>query len=127
MPYVRKWDSQSRSGTSFKYGGESLQMKHREFKPEANKRRCGRRGPELLRPCFKGTSCSALTSRELQGFTLIELLVALAIGMIITAASLPVLGSVMSRMRVNSAVTSISTTIAKTRYRSIRNSDIYTL
>jgi hypothetical protein len=33
----------------------------------------------------------------------------------------------MSRMRLNSAVASISTAISKTRYRSIRNSDIYTL
>ena len=62
-----------------------------------------------------------------EGFTILELLVVLAIGIILTAATVPVLGSAMSRMRLNSAVASISTAISKTRYRSIRNSDIYTL
>jgi prepilin-type N-terminal cleavage/methylation domain-containing protein len=73
--------------------------------------------------------CTALRAPRpiSRGFTLIELLVALAIGIILTAATVPVLSSTMSRMRLNSAVASISTAISKTRYRSIRNSDIYTL
>jgi prepilin-type N-terminal cleavage/methylation domain-containing protein len=62
-----------------------------------------------------------------EGFTILELLVVLAIGIILTAATVPVLSSTMSRMRLNSAVASISTAISKTRYLSIRNSDIYTL
>lgn len=62
-----------------------------------------------------------------EGFTILELLVVLAIGIVLTAATVPVLGSAMSRMRLNSAVASISTAISKTRYLSIRNSDIYTL
>jgi prepilin-type N-terminal cleavage/methylation domain-containing protein len=62
-----------------------------------------------------------------KGFTLIELLAVLAIGVILTAAAVPILSSTMSRMQLNSAVDSISTVMSKTRYRSIRNSDIYTL
>ena len=70
---------------------------------------------------------SAGAARLSAGFTLIELLVVVAISIVLTAASVPVLSSAMSRMRLNSAVASISTAISKTRYRSIRNSDVYTL
>jgi prepilin-type N-terminal cleavage/methylation domain-containing protein len=61
------------------------------------------------------------------GFTMIELLIAMAIGTILTVMSIPVVSSAMSQMRMNSGVTALSTTISKTRYRAIRNSDIYTL
>ena len=62
-----------------------------------------------------------------KGFTIVELLVVMAIGIVIAAMSIPITQSALSSMRMNSAVSSISTTISKTRYRAIRNSDIYTL
>ena len=61
------------------------------------------------------------------GFTMIELLVALAIGTILTVMSIPVMRTTMSRMRMNSGVASITTVITKTKYRAIRNSDVFTL
>ena len=61
------------------------------------------------------------------GFSIVELLIAMAVAAVLVAMSVPVMNSTMSRMRMNSAATSISTAISKTRYRSIRNSDIYTL
>jgi len=73
---------------------------------------------------LQSRSSEALRAR---GFSLIELLAVLAIGVIMTAVAVPILSSTMSRMRLDSAVSSISTVISKTRYRSIRNSDIYTL
>jgi len=48
-----------------------------------------------------------------EGFTIIELLVVLAIGIVLTAATVPLLSSAMSRMRLNSAVASISTAMSK--------------
>jgi prepilin-type N-terminal cleavage/methylation domain-containing protein len=61
------------------------------------------------------------------GFSLVELLIAMAVGAVLVAMSVPVLSSAMSRMRMNSANSAISTAISKTRYRSIRNSETYTL
>lgn len=61
------------------------------------------------------------------GFTLAELLITMAVAAVLTALSVPVLKSTMSRMRMNSAVSSISTAIGNARYSAIRNSDIYTL
>ena len=72
------------------------------------------------RKAFSGSVASG-------GFTMPELLVALAIGTVLTVMSVPVVKSAMSRMRMNSSVASITTAISKTRYRSIRNSDVYTL
>jgi prepilin-type N-terminal cleavage/methylation domain-containing protein len=68
-----------------------------------------------------------LGHRALKGFTVIELLVVLAIGTVLTVMSIPVIGNALSRMRLNSAVSSVTTTISKTHYRAIRNSDIYTM
>jgi prepilin-type N-terminal cleavage/methylation domain-containing protein len=87
---------------------------------------------DMRRPAQRATThspdCRVGRSTRLdEGFTILELLVVLAIGIILTAATVPLLSSTMSRMRLNSAVASISTAISKTRYRSIRNSDIYTL
>jgi prepilin-type N-terminal cleavage/methylation domain-containing protein len=62
-----------------------------------------------------------------KGFTVAELLIAMVVGVILTAMSVPVLSSTMSRMKMNSATSSISSAITKSRYRSIRNSDIFTL
>jgi Tfp pilus assembly major pilin PilA len=61
------------------------------------------------------------------GLSLPELVIGMAIAAILTAMSVPVVNSTMSRMRMNSAVSSISTAISKARYQAIRNSDIYTL
>jgi prepilin-type N-terminal cleavage/methylation domain-containing protein len=71
------------------------------------------------------TSSSAKTTDT--GFTVIELLVAMAIAAILMAMSVPVIGGTMSRMKMNSATSSISGAITKGRYRAIRNSDTYTL
>jgi len=68
----------------------------------------------------------ALTRRS-AGVTLLELLIGMAVAAVLTAMSVPVVKSTMSRMRMNSAVSAISASITKTRYQAIRNSDIYTL
>src|SRR5690348_1882534 len=80
----------------------------------------------LTRYSHSSQDVTSVYSRS-KGFTIIELLVVMAIGLVIAAMSIPVVQSALSSMRLNSAVTSISTTISKTRYRAIRNSDIYTL
>jgi prepilin-type N-terminal cleavage/methylation domain-containing protein len=61
------------------------------------------------------------------GLSLPELMIGMAVAAVLTAMSVPVVNSTMARMRMNSAVNSISTAISKARYQAIRNSDIYTL
>jgi len=61
------------------------------------------------------------------GFTLIEAVVVLAIGMLLTAMSIPVMKSALSRMKLNSAVSQISGAYTQTRFSAIRTSQIYTL
>lgn len=61
------------------------------------------------------------------GFTIAELLIAMAVATILAAMSVPIVNSTMARMRMNSAVSAISSSISKARYQAIRNSDIYTL
>ncbi len=66
-------------------------------------------------------------TRPTAGFTLPELLIGMAVAAILTAMSVPVVSSTMSRMRMNSAVSAISGAVSKARYQAIRNSDVYTL
>ena len=61
------------------------------------------------------------------GFTLAELLIAVAVGLVMTAFAIPVLGPALSRMKINSDVATISATISRTRYRAIRDSNILTM
>jgi prepilin-type N-terminal cleavage/methylation domain-containing protein len=72
-------------------------------------------------------SGTAATQRRSAGLSLPELMIGMAIAAILTAMSVPVVNSTMARMRMNSAVSAISTSISKARYRAIRNSDVYTL
>jgi len=73
-----------------------------------------------------GSSRSASASR-VAGFTIAELLIAMAVAAILAAMSVPIVNTTMARMRMNSAVSAISSSISKARYQAIRNSDIYTL
>jgi prepilin-type N-terminal cleavage/methylation domain-containing protein len=61
------------------------------------------------------------------GFTLLELLLVIAVGMILTAVAIPVIGTTMNNMRMNSVVNAISSAVSKTRYESIMVSQPYTL
>ncbi len=61
------------------------------------------------------------------GFTIAELLVAMAVAAILAAMSVPIVNSTMARMRMNSAVSAISSAVSQARYQAIRNSDVYTL
>lgn len=74
-------------------------------------------------PCRRNVPVKSASA----GLSLPELVIGMAIAAILTAMSVPVVNSTMSRMRMNSAVSSISTAISKARYQAIRNSDIYTL
>ena len=49
------------------------------------------------------------------------------IGTILTVMTIPILGTVMSSMRVNSMANAISAAIGKTRYRALTSSQAYTL
>lgn len=64
---------------------------------------------------------------QAKGFSLVELLMVLLIGTILTVMAVPILGTVMSSMRVNSMVNAISGAIGKTRYRALTSSQAYTL
>lgn len=62
-----------------------------------------------------------------KGFTLGELLVVLVVGTILTVMAVPILGTVMSSMRMNSMTNAISAAVGKTRYRALTSSQAYTL
>jgi prepilin-type N-terminal cleavage/methylation domain-containing protein len=67
------------------------------------------------------------SASRVAGFTIAELLIAMAVAAILAAMSVPIVNTTMARMRMNSAVSAISSSISKARYQAIRNSDIYTL
>lgn len=62
-----------------------------------------------------------------RGFTLLELTLAMAIGTVLTAMAIPLCISAQNNMRLNSAVSAISSAITQTRYQSIMTSQVYTL
>jgi len=86
--------------------------------------RTGARGCKI--PRLSGKSTTAATSNS-GGFTITELVIAMAVAAILAAMSVPIVNSTMARMRMNSAVSAISSAISKARYQAIRNSDVYTL
>ena len=61
------------------------------------------------------------------GFTLPEILIALVVGTILTAIAVPLVGSAMASMHLQSMVNGITSAISRTRYQAIMNSKIYTL
>ena len=62
-----------------------------------------------------------------RGFTLLELIMAMAIGTVLTAMAIPVCISAQNNMRLNSAVSAMSSAITQTRYKSIMTSQTYSL
>jgi prepilin-type N-terminal cleavage/methylation domain-containing protein len=80
------------------------------------------RATALLYRAHSARACGRAT-----GFSIIELLVVLVIAAVMTAMAMPVMSSVQAGMKVNAAVSAINGAIQKTRYRAIRNSQIYTL
>lgn len=51
----------------------------------------------------------------------------MAIGTILTLISIPIFSSAMTTMRLNSMANNVTAAVGKTRYRSLMNSQIYTL
>ncbi len=79
-------------------------------------------------PCVGlASDCSKTLTRRSAGVTLLELLIGMAVATVLLAMSVPIVGSTMSRMRMNSAVAAMSSAVTKARYQAIRNSDVYTL
>lgn len=70
--------------------------------------------------------CS-LNGNAFHGFTLPELLVTLLVASVLTAIAIPVMNAAMISMRLNSTVTAMSSAISNTRYRAIKDSQVYTL
>jgi prepilin-type N-terminal cleavage/methylation domain-containing protein len=70
-------------------------------------------------PPFRPNSCRS-------GFTLIELVIAIAIGIVLTAISIPVFSTAMAGMRINSAVTDVSAALSNARYHAIKDDVTYT-
>src|SRR5579883_2978309 len=66
-------------------------------------------------------------ARKSHGFTMLELTVVLLIAGITAAFALPVLDASMTTMRMNSAVSAMSAAISNTRYRAIKDSQVYTV
>lgn len=97
--------------------------------PQLNETRGGHRAASAPAPQVAAEHERNLSLLEAKapGFSLIELLIAMAIGAVLLAMSVPVIGGTMSRMKMNSATSSISGAVTKARYRAIRNSDTYTL
>jgi len=90
------------------------------------------RAVSIRRTCLKSSlwqkivrSPSRLSFRQ-AGFTLIELVAALAIGTVLTAVAIPVFSRAMANMKINSAVSDFSGAIASSRYRAIKDNQVYT-
>jgi prepilin-type N-terminal cleavage/methylation domain-containing protein len=62
-----------------------------------------------------------------RAFSLLELTVTLLVAGILAAFAIPVVDASMTTMRLNSAVSAMSSAISNTRYRAIKDSQIYTL
>ncbi len=80
--------------------------------------------------CASGGACREGTQKRrkrLRGFTVLELMMSTIVGVIVTAAAVPVVTSTMRMMRLNSATNSLTAAISATRYQAIMNSQIYTL
>jgi hypothetical protein len=56
-----------------------------------------------------------------------ELLTVILAGMVMTAIAVPVIGSALASMNLNSVASAISGAVSKTRYQAIMNSQTYTL
>jgi len=61
------------------------------------------------------------------GFSMLELTVVLLIAGILAAFAIPVVDASMTSLRLNSTTTAMSSAISNTRYRAIKDSQIYTL
>ncbi|GEM_PF-1825410 len=72
----------------------------------------------------KSPSLNAARSR---GFTLVELLIVLLVGSVLAAMAIPIMSTALSGMRLSSTVTALSGAISNTRYRAIKDSQVYTL
>jgi len=78
--------------------------------------------------CEEASSKSIPVKAKLcHGFTLAELLIALAVGSVLAAMAIPIMSTAMTGMRLSSTVAAISGAISNTRYRAIKDSQVYTL
>jgi prepilin-type N-terminal cleavage/methylation domain-containing protein len=80
--------------------------------------------------CAPGRACREGTKKRpkrLRGFTVLELMVSMAVGVIVTAAAVPLITRAMTMIRLNSVSSSLTAAISATRYQAIMNSQIYTL
>ena len=69
-----------------------------------------------------------VTARKTQcGFTLLELLFSMLVGTVLTAMTLPLWSSAQSYMRLNSAVSTMSSALTQTRFQSIMTSQPYSV
>ncbi len=60
------------------------------------------------------------------GFTLLEALIVVSVGIVLTAAAIPVLNSAMTNMRINSAVSDFTSALTTARYQAIKSGQICT-
>lgn len=62
-----------------------------------------------------------------RGFSLLEILVVVLAGTILSAMAIPVVNASMTTMRLSSTASAMSSAVSNTRYRAIKDSQIYTL
>ena len=90
-------------------------------------KKCERTGARNCKIALSTGASTPATAPRSVGFTIAELLIAMAVAAILAAMSVPIVNSTMARMRMNSAVSAISSAISKAPYQAIRNSDVCTL